>query len=80
MGIDPTPFWVSLFIYLFEEEYISSLISSEKVQIRHFHSAKHFIDDLCSINDSGKFGKVFQRYTQGRLSLRLNIKEIILVS
>ena len=57
MRIDPAPFWARLFLYTSEEEYTSSLIASEKAKARHFHSTKHFIDDLCSINDGGYFGK-----------------------
>ena len=33
---------------------MSSIISSDKVKGRHFYSTKHFIDDLCAINDSGE--------------------------
>ena len=28
--IDPAPFWANLFLYSYEEEYMSSLISSDK--------------------------------------------------
>ena len=45
MGIDPTPFWVSLFFYTYENEYMSELISNDKVKARHFHANKRFIDD-----------------------------------
>ena len=34
---------------------MSSLISSDKIKARHFHSLKRFIDDLCAINDGGEF-------------------------
>ena len=44
-------------IYSYEEEYISSLISSDKIKARHFHSTKHFIDDLSAINYGGEFGR-----------------------
>ena len=30
VGIDPAPFWANLFLYSYEEEYMSSLISSDK--------------------------------------------------
>ena len=40
-----------------EEEYMPSLISSEKIKARHCHSTKHLIliDDICTINDRGEF-------------------------
>ena len=55
MGIDPAPFWANPFLYSYEEEYMSSLISSDKIKGRHFHSTKRFTDDLCAINDDGEF-------------------------
>ena len=55
--IDTVSFWANLLLYSYEEEYMSSLISSDKIKTRHFHSAKRFIDDLCTINDSGDFGR-----------------------
>ena len=57
MGFDPEPFWANLFLCSYEQEYMSSLISSDKIKARHFYSAKLFIDDLCAINDCGEFGR-----------------------
>ena len=56
MAVHLAPFWANLFLYSYEEEYMTSLISSDKVNARHFHSTQRFIDDLCSINDGGEFG------------------------
>ena len=58
MGIDPAPFWEKLFSYTHEIEYISELISNDKVKVRHFHATKHFIDDLGTLNDGGVFNDV----------------------
>ena len=55
--IDSASFWANLFLYFYEEQYMSSLISSDKIKTRHFHSTKRFIDDLCVINDGGEFEK-----------------------
>ena len=35
---------------------MSSLISPDKIKVRHFHRTKRFIDDLCAIIDEGEFG------------------------
>ena len=59
MGIDPATFWTNLFLYLYEEEYRSSLISSDKVKPKHFYSTKLFIDHLSAINDGAEFGRFF---------------------
>ena len=32
MGIDPAPFWVNIFLYFYEEEYISLVTSSDKIK------------------------------------------------
>ena len=60
MGIDPAPFWANLFLYTYENEYMSDLISADTSRVRHFHSTKRFIDDLVTLNDGGFFGKVFR--------------------
>ena len=49
MGIDPAPFWANRFSYFYEEEYMSLIISSDKLKARHFHSTKRFTDDFCAI-------------------------------
>ena len=55
MQIDPAPFLANLFLYSYEEKYMSLLISSEKIKGRHFHSTKRLIDDLCATNEGGEF-------------------------
>ena len=34
MGIDVAPFWANPFLYSYQEEYMSSLISSDKIKVR----------------------------------------------
>ena len=36
MGIDPAPFWANLFSYTYENEYMSELISNDKVKASIF--------------------------------------------
>ena len=71
MGIDPAPFWANLFLYSYEEKYISNLISFNKVKARHFYSTKRFIDDLCALNDGGEFGKSFLDIYPEELELKV---------
>ena len=71
MGIDPAPFWANLYLYTYEEEYMSNLISSDKTKARHFHSTNRFIDDLCTLNDGNLFGKVFQEIYPPELELKI---------
>ena len=71
MGIDPTPFWAKLYLYSYEEEYMSSIISLKKVKARHFHCTKSFIDNLYAINDSGEFGKSFLKIYPKGLELKV---------
>ena len=62
MGIDPAAFWANLYLYSYEEEFISDLVKGGengiKIYARHFHACRRFIDDLCAVNDSGEFGRV----------------------
>ena len=71
MGIDPAPFWANLFLYRYEERYVTELTSSDKVKARHFHSTKRFIDDLCAINDGHLFGEVYKDIYPEELELKL---------
>ena len=50
MGIDPAPVLANLFLYTYENEYMSEFISNDKVKACHFQATKHFIDDLGTLN------------------------------
>ena len=83
MGINLAPFWANPFLYSYEEEYMSSLISSDKIKVRRYHLTKRFIDDLFAINDGGEFGKsviysVIYKYIQRSSNIMLNIRVIML--
>ena len=65
MGIDPTPFWAKLYLYSYEEEYMSSIIYLKKVKTRHFHCTND------NINDSGEFGKSFLKIYPKGLELKV---------
>ena len=72
MGIDPAPFWANLYLYSYEEEFISNLVDSgEKVRARHFHACRRFIDDLCAMNDGGEFGRSFSEIYPEELELKV---------
>lgn len=71
MGIDPAPFWANLFLYTYEEQFVTNTIPTDPVKARHFHSTKRFIDDLCAINDGGEFGKVFKDIYPEELELKI---------
>ena len=71
MGIDPAPFWANLFLYTYEEAYVSSLIKNDKIKARHFHSTNRFIDDLCALNDGGEFGKSYKDVYPDELELKV---------
>ena len=47
MGIDPAPFWANLYLYHYEETFITNLISVDKIRARKFFNASIFIDDEC---------------------------------
>ena len=71
MGIDPAPFWANLFLYTYENEYMSELISNDKVKARHFHATKRFIDDLGTLNDGGVFSDVYKDIYPPELQLKV---------
>ena len=71
MGIDPAPLWANIFLYQYEQRYMSELISSDKVKARHFHATKRFIDDLCTINDGNLFREIYKDIYPEELELRI---------
>ena len=71
MGIDPAPFWANLFLYSYEKEYMDSLLATDKVKARHFHSTKRFIDDLCAINDGDEFNRSYRNIYPEDLELKV---------
>ena len=77
MGIDPAPFWANLYLYNYEENFISDMIQSDKVRARHFHACMRFIDDLLGLNDGGEFvrssGEIYPYYLE-----ELNFMELLL--
>ena len=60
MNIDPTPYWVSLFLYLFEFKYIQQLISKRYSLAYKFHGTSRFIDDNCTVKDDGEFSSSYK--------------------
>ena len=38
MRIDPAPFWANFFLYTYENQYMSELISNDKVEACYFHA------------------------------------------
>ena len=57
IGIDPAPFCANLYLYSYEEDYISDMIKSDKVCACHFHAGMRFIDDLLGLNNGGEFAR-----------------------
>ena len=72
MGIDPAPFWANLFLYAYETNYMSNLISSDKAKARRFHSTKRFIDDFCALSDGGEFGLVFKDIYPSEVKIKVD--------
>ena len=71
MGIDPAPFWVNLFLYTYENEYLPELISNDEVKACRFHATKRFIDDLGTLNDAGAFNDVYKDIYSPELQLKV---------
>ena len=70
MGIDPAPFWANLHLYVYESDFITSLISSDKGHAIKFRYAIRFIDDECNLNDDGEFGRSYQEIYPEDLELK----------
>ena len=71
MRIDLVPFCANLFLYTHESEYMSELISNDKVKKRHFDIlTQRFIDDLGTLNDESVFNDVCKDIYPPELQLK----------
>ena len=70
MGIDPATFWTNLFLYTYDNEYMSELVSNDKLKARHFHATKRFVNDFGSLNDGGVFSDVYKGIYPPELQLK----------
>ena len=61
----------NLLLYTYENEYMSELISNDKVKARHFHATKCFIDDLGTLNDRGAFSDINKDIYPTELQLKV---------
>ena len=71
MGMDLAPSGANLFLYTYENEYMPELISNGKIQARHFHASKHFIDDLDTLNGGGVFNDIYKDIYSSVLQLKV---------
>ena len=70
MGIDPAPFWANLYVYHYENQFVTNLISDDKIRARRFLNACRFIDDECNLNDSGEFSRSYTNIYPEELQLK----------
>ena len=55
MGSDPAPFFANLFLYYYENKWISNLKKTDLITARKLSNIFRFIDDLNAINDNHIF-------------------------
>ena len=73
MGIDPAPFWASLFLYFFESKYIKQLISNGSSKAYKYHGIFRFTDDIFAMNDGNEFLSSFKNIYRTELELKYSI-------
>ena len=64
-------FWAKLFLYTYENQHVSELISNHKVKAYRFHSTKHFIDDIGTLNDGAVFNDFYRDICSPELQLKV---------
>jgi hypothetical protein len=75
MGIDPAPFWANIYLYTSESRYITNLTKNNstkenKIRAKKFHATSRYIDDLCSLNDGGEFGRSHKEIYSKEMELK----------
>ena len=70
MGSDPAPFMANLFLYHYENEFVSKLRKTDIQRARRFGNVFRFIDDLNAINDGGEFERCYKDIYPPELELK----------
>ena len=70
MGSDPAPFMANLFLYFYENKWLSELKKKDLFSARRFSNTFRFIDDLCAINDDGLFEQHYKDIYPPELELK----------
>ena len=70
MGIDPAPFWANLYLYYYENNFMTKLIKTDRYRGFKFKNCFRFIDDACNINDDGEFQRSYAEIYPKELQLK----------
>ena len=63
-------FWANLYLYYYETQFVTNLLSVDKIRARKFINACRFIDDECNLNDSGEFSRSYADIYPAELQLK----------
>ena len=77
MGIDPAPFWANLYLYHYENLYVTKLIKTDRYKGFKFKNCSRFIDDECNLNDSGVFAQSYREIYPEELELKCEHRELM---
>ena len=69
VGIDPVSFSANCFLYTYENEYMSRLISNDKVKGHHFYVTKRF--SLSTLNDGVELNDICKNIYLSELKLKI---------
>ena len=69
VGIDPVSFSANCFLYTYENEYMSRLISNDKVKGHHFYVTKRF--SLSTLNDGVELNDICKDIYLSELKLKI---------
>ena len=67
----PAPFWVNLYLSKHECEFMGKLNKEDIARAKTLHGTFRFTDDLCALNDGGKFQKSYKKVYPKELALKL---------
>ena len=70
MGIDPAPFWANLYLYHYENLFVTKLIRTDRYRGFKFKNCFRFIDDACNLNDGGEFQRSYPEIYPKELELK----------
>ena len=71
MGSDPAPFIANLFLYVYENRFLSELKKTDPAHAQKFRYIFRFIDDPISLNDADEFLNSYKQIYPPEMQLKV---------
>ena len=79
MGSDPAPFIANLFLYVYENRFMTNLKKNDLARAKNLRHVFRFIDDLIALNDNDEFMRSHEEIYPPEMELKSKMKIIFML-